>query len=277
MCRRRCSTARASPASRPTLKVHARSADARVLPGRRHLVRQRRRPAPVKFGVQFDRVGNNVLSGEARPRVTLRWGLARLERRRQQGTYGYYSVRSNARIRSRLHHRGQRPHEQPRPVHPGRLDDRQQAHGQPRHPHRARARADLRPGADYPRRFGIEFGFKSDKLAPRAGFAYDLKGDGKWKLFGSWGVFYDIFKLELPRGSFGGDKWIEYYYTLDTYDCNSLVPARLPAGVPGRLHPRRPTSVTRRSGRTRSQPGLKPMTQQERRSASITSSRRSWR
>ena len=65
--------------------------------------------------------------------------------------------------------------------------------------------------------FGIEFPF-GDKLAPRVGFAYDLKGDGRSKVFGSWGVFYDIFKLELPRGSFGGDKWLEYYYTLDTFD-----------------------------------------------------------
>src|SRR4029078_10529234 len=54
-------------------------------------------------------------------------------------------------------------------------------------------------------KFGIKFGFK-DKLAPRVGFAYDLKGDGKWKAFGSWGVFYAIFKLELPRGSFGAEK-----------------------------------------------------------------------
>ncbi len=30
----------------------------------------------VKFGMQFDRVGNNVLSGESRPRVTLRWDLS---------------------------------------------------------------------------------------------------------------------------------------------------------------------------------------------------------
>ena len=46
--------------------------------------------------------------------------------------------------------------------------------------------------ADVPE-FGIEFGFK-DKLAPRIGAAYDLKGDGRSKVFGSWGVFYDIFK-----------------------------------------------------------------------------------
>ena len=65
--------------------------------------------------------------------------------------------------------------------------------------------------------YGVEFNF-GDKLAPRVGFAYDIKGDGTWKAFGSWGIFYDIFKLELPRGSFGGDKWLEYYYTLDTFN-----------------------------------------------------------
>ena len=36
-------------------------------------------------------------------------------------------------------------------------------------------------------------------------------------------MFYDIFKLELPRGSFGGDKWLEYYYTLDTFNWPTLV------------------------------------------------------
>jgi hypothetical protein len=61
----------------------------------------------------------------------------------------------------------------------------------------------------------FEWGF-GDKIAPRLGFAYDIKGDGKTKIYGSWGLFYDIFKLALPRGSFGGDKWIDVYYTLDT-------------------------------------------------------------
>ena len=55
----------------------------------------------------------------------------------------------------------------------------------------------------------IKWGF-GEKLAPRLGFAYDLAGDGKTKLYGNWGIYYDIFKLELPRGSFGGEKWLEY-------------------------------------------------------------------
>ena len=79
-------------------------------------------------------------------------------------------------------------------------------------------------GTDIPE-FGVEFDF-GDKFAPRVGFAYDIKGDGRSKVFGSWGMFYDIFKLELPRGSFGGDRWLEDHYTLDTFDWTSLAAAR---------------------------------------------------
>ena len=47
------------------------------------------------------------------------------------------------------------------------------------------------------------------------------------------GMFYDIMKLELPRGAFGGDKWIEQYYTLDTLDYLSIGAERqLPGHVP---------------------------------------------
>lgn len=57
-----------------------------------------------------------------------------------------------------------------------------------------------------------------DKLAPRLGFSYDIKGDGRTKLYGSYGKFYDIMKMELPRGSFGGDKWIDSIFKLETLD-----------------------------------------------------------
>ncbi|MGH9941110.1 MAG: hypothetical protein ACRD9R_01990 [Pyrinomonadaceae bacterium] len=60
---------------------------------------------------------------------------------------------------------------------------------------------------------GIEFGFGS-KPAPRLGVAYDLTGDGKTKLFASYGWFYDRFKYELPRGSFGGDFFRRDYFDL---------------------------------------------------------------
>jgi hypothetical protein len=80
----------------------------------------------------------------------------------------------------------------------------------------------------------IKWGF-GEKLAPRVGFAYDLAGDGKTKLYGNWGLYYDIFKLELPQGSFGGQKWLEYYYTLDTPNWQSLDPSGCPPACPGRL------------------------------------------
>jgi outer membrane receptor protein involved in Fe transport len=68
---------------------------------------------------------------------------------------------------------------------------------------------------------GVNFGW-GDKIAPRAGFAYDVKGDGRWKAYGSYGLFFDTMKLDMPRGAWGGEKWISYYYTLDTFDWPSI-------------------------------------------------------
>ena len=97
----------------------------------------------------------------------------------------------------------------------------------------------------------IHFGF-ADKLAPRVGFALDVTGDGKTKVYGSWGVFYDIMKLTLPVGYFGGFKALVYSYSLDTGD---LVGHRgqpgLPAVVPGPPHQR---SKRRRAAGERSRP-----------------------
>ena len=67
----------------------------------------------------------------------------------------------------------------------------------------------------------FEFGF-GDKLAPRLGASYDVFGDGRFKVFGSWGRYYDWTKYELARGSFGGDIWHVYYRSLDTTDVFSL-------------------------------------------------------
>ena len=64
-----------------------------------------------------------------------------------------------------------------------------------------------------PGRPSIEFGY-GDKIAPRLGFAYDLFGDGKNKIFGSYGKFYDRFKYELPRGSFGGNFFRNDYFEI---------------------------------------------------------------
>src|SRR5450756_2577461 len=37
-------------------------------------------------------------------------------------------------------------------------------------------------------------------------------------MYGSYGVYYDLLKMTLGRVMFGGDKWMNYFYTLDSPD-----------------------------------------------------------
>jgi hypothetical protein len=72
---------------------------------------------------------------------------------------------------------------------------------------------------------GISFGW-GDKVAPRFGAAYDVLGNGKVKVYGSFGYFFDIMKYQLTRGSFGGDYWHDCVYALDTPDFTKINPQR---------------------------------------------------
>jgi hypothetical protein len=218
----------------------------------------------LKFGVQADRLGNNVLSGESANRVQVRWNTQLVSSDpTTRGTYGYYQVRSN----------GVNPKQgfiTEGDIHMNVIglfvQDAWTINNKLTVNAGIRTEQEKVPtytsGADIPK-FGVEFNF-ADKIAPRVGFAYDVNGDGRWKAFGSWGVFYDIFKLELPRGSFGGDKWLEYYYTLDTYDWTSLVSSpNCPPACSGRLL-RGPVDFRHPSfGSDAIDPDLKPMRQQE--------------
>ena len=69
--------------------------------------------------------------------------------------------------------------------------------------------------------YAFEFPFEK-KLAPRIGASYDVFGDGRMKVYGSWGLFYDWTKYELARGSFGGDFYTVRYRALDTLDVFNL-------------------------------------------------------
>jgi len=69
------------------------------------------------------------------------------------------------------------------------------------------------PGPNVPNH-PISFGWR-DKFAPRIGASWDVMRDGKLKLFGSYGKFYDIMKLNLAISSFGGQYWQECFYTLN--------------------------------------------------------------
>jgi outer membrane receptor protein involved in Fe transport len=82
----------------------------------------------------------------------------------------------------------------------------------------------------------ISFSWGS-KMSPRIGGAWDPKGDGKMRVYASWGYFFDVMKYEMPRGSFGGAIYITNYYALD--DPNVMItnqgyPAD-PKKLPGRL------------------------------------------
>lgn len=104
----------------------------------------------------------------------------------------------------------------------------------------------------------IEFGFR-DKIAPRLGAAYDVRGDGRFKLYGSYGRYYDWTKYELSRGTYGGDIWRVYYRGLDTLDITSLNLENKPGEdlwvVPGGFRDRRVPSFET------TDPDIKPMSQ----------------
>lgn len=71
--------------------------------------------------------------------------------------------------------------------------------------------------------FAFDFGW-GKKVAPRLGASFDVYGDGRLKIYGSWGRYFDWVKYELARGTFGGDYWRVRYRSLDSpnvFDLNS--------------------------------------------------------
>ena len=104
----------------------------------------------------------------------------------------------------------------------------------------------------------FKFGF-ADKMAPRLGATLDVFGNGKMKVYGSWGRYYDWVKYELSRGTFGGDVWTIKYRSLDTTDVFSLSGTN----TPGRnLWTSDPNSVRDRrvpSFSNKIDPNIKPM------------------
>ncbi len=176
-----------------------------------------------KGGVQLERLSNKVKSGVQAPNVTLNWDASRatLDGRRVRGTYGFYSVGGLRRTGDVA-------------VNNVALFVQDSWTIMDRLTINAGLRTEKEDVPSYvPQNPGIHFGF-GEKLAPRLGFAWDVGGDNKWKAYGSWGMFYDMTKLEMPRGSFGGEKSITYYYTLDTFNWPSIACAGPPGtGCPG--------------------------------------------
>jgi hypothetical protein len=178
----------------------------------------------IKGGFQTERIVDDTLSGEQAATVQLFWdqSYALNDGRRIRGTYGYYNVVRFVTI--------------------GDIESNnvglfvQDAWTLNR---RLTLNLGIRTESeDVPsyraQNPGVHFGF-GDKIAPRAGFAYDVRGDSRWKLYGSWGIFYDLMKLTIGRVMFGGDNWVNYYYTLDDFNwpaisCGDGAPG---SGCPG--------------------------------------------
>jgi hypothetical protein len=186
-----------------------------------------------KTGLRFERFGNDVQDGRAKPFVTIFWDQNYAGTR---GKYGYYELRQDGTvgnvhsnnysvwfqdtwsINSRLTvNAGVRLETEYVPSYKG-----------PNVPNCKDAPLDPNCQQD------ISFGM-GDKIAPRLGLAWDLKGDGKWKFYSSYSWYYDITKLELPRGSFGGDHWVTYDWTLDTYDFSTIKCGEGNTGCPGKF------------------------------------------
>ncbi|HYE24139.1 MAG TPA: TonB-dependent receptor [Clostridia bacterium] len=64
-------------------------------------------------------------------------------------------------------------------------------------------------------KYAFEFGY-GDKVSPRLGFALDVLGNGRLKLSGGWGRYFDWTKFDVARGTFGADTWHVFYRSLDS-------------------------------------------------------------
>ncbi|MBP1770100.1 MAG: TonB-dependent receptor plug, partial [Candidatus Aminicenantes bacterium] len=54
------------------------------------------------------------------------------------------------------------------------------------------------------------------------GFVYDVAGDASLKIFGSYGLYFDVMKLYTAAASFGGSKNVAAFYTLDSYEWDTI-------------------------------------------------------
>ena len=181
-----------------------------------------------KAGYALNRVGNTVETDYPNGQFDIFWGdaFSRASFQNVRGTYGYYIWQDGVRNSGAVTSRNQSLYLQDT-WRPGRrltfnLGVRIENEFLPPYKDEVNGIRVANP---------VAFGW-GDKIAPRVGFAWDIKGDGQWKVSGSFGFFYDTLKYELARGSFGSDFWVSHVYQLNDSDINKLGKAN-----PGALGP----------------------------------------
>ncbi len=165
----------------------------------------------LKFGYLLNRLGNRVVSDFTNGSFSVNWGEAfsRGSINNVRGALGYYRWEDGVRLNNGVNGRNQGLY----------INDNW----------RVTKQLTLNLGVRLENEFlppytpvvngknvanPVSFDWFS-KVAPRLGVAWDVLGDGKWKLSGSFGIYYDVMKYELARGSFGGDYWVTHVYRLD--------------------------------------------------------------
>ncbi|HLF55977.1 MAG TPA: carboxypeptidase regulatory-like domain-containing protein [Thermoanaerobaculia bacterium] len=169
----------------------------------------------LKAGVQYEKVTNEVESGEIGNVFNFRWGLADRFGQGVIGTYGSVGVRRFGTFGGAESNNLGFFLQDSWSVLPNltlNLGVRAEKEEVPNYS--TAAAQGLAPKNAW------EFDY-SDKVAPRLGFAWDVMSDQKLKVYGSWGTYYDISKLNI-RGSFGGEKWIEYLWGIESLDWETL-------------------------------------------------------
>ena len=215
-----------------------------------------------KAGVQWVRQREDVDNANAQPIIYLAWDMTHILGGEVigvgRGTYGFYGVRGND--ATGPYGRVYAPHSTRWALYvqdswtPEFLDGKLTVN------YGVRTESEFIPSysadPDYKDVKPIEFKFQ-DKLAPRIGFVYDVFGDASTKIFGSYGLYFDVFKLYMAADAYGGRLWSSAYYTLDDYRWDEI-------GVNGN-YPGTLLSVNnwRSPSFESTDPDLKPMSQQE--------------
>jgi hypothetical protein len=213
----------------------------------------------IKAGYSLNRLYNNIRSGYTQGRFEIYWGdtFSRGSINAERGRYGYYifeDLRMDAAVAGRNH--GAYVQDTWRITPHLTLNAGVRVEKEFLPPYRAEVngRRVVAP---------VSFGW-GDKLAPRIGAAWDIHGDGRWKLSGSLGIFYDVMKYTLARAAFGGEYWVSYVYRLDNPDLSTLN-SRNPGGLGTAItaYDNRSIPINQSGELSGIDPSLKPYTSRE--------------